>query len=139
MLSGFFLINSFKKIKKRESFRPFAPSVLREEVSRFFEQDIDSPFMMHVVKFKTEFLGKFPAVTHIDGTGRLQTVDRDNNALYYKLIKEFKKLTGYGILLNTSFNENEPIVETPAQAIDCFLRTDMDSMYINNFKITKKI
>jgi carbamoyltransferase len=126
-----------KKIKKRESFRPFAPSVLREEVSRFFEQDIDSPFMMHVVKFKTEFLGKFPAVTHIDGTGRLQTVDRDNNALYYKLIKEFKKLTGYGILLNTSFNENEPIVDTPAQAVACFKRTDMDVLVMGDYIVTK--
>ena len=126
-----------KKIKKRESFRPFAPSVLREEVSRFFEQDLDSPFMMHVVKFKAEYLNKFPAVTHIDGTGRLQTVSMDNNPLYYRLIKEFKKLTGHGILLNTSFNENEPIVDTPAQAIACFKRTDMDILVMGNYIVTK--
>ena len=126
-----------KKIKKRESFRPFAPSVLREEVARFFEQDIESPFMMHVVKFKKEFLGKFPAVTHVDGTGRLQTVEEQNNQLYYKLIKEFKRITGYGILLNTSFNENEPIVDTPTQALDCFKRTDMDALVLGNYLITK--
>ena len=126
-----------KKIKKRESFRPFAPSVLREDVAKLFEQNIDSPFMMHVVKFKEEFRNTFPAVTHVDGTGRLQTVDKENNALYYQLIKAVKKRKGFGIILNTSFNENEPGVETPEQAIACFSRTDMDVLIIGNFIITK--
>jgi carbamoyltransferase len=125
------------KIKKRESFRPFAPSVLREEVERFFEQDIESPFMMHVVKFKPEWRSVFPAVVHVDGTGRLQTVDRENNALYYRLIKAIKERTGYGLVLNTSFNENEPVVDTPEQAIACFERTDMDILVLGKYVLTK--
>lgn len=127
-----------RKIKKRESFRPFAPSVLREEVGRFFEQDIDSPFMMHVVKFKTQWRNKFPAVTHIDGTGRLQSVDEENNPKYYQLIKALKNITGYGIVLNTSFNENEPVVDTPEQAIACFDRTDMDILVLGNIILWKQ-
>lgn len=127
-----------RKIKKRESFRPFAPSVLREEVSRFFEQDIESPFMMHVVKFKPEWRKVFPAVTHVDGTGRLQSVDEENNSKYYRLIKALKDRTGYGIVLNTSFNENEPVVDTPEQAIACFDRTDMDVLVLGNFVLKKK-
>lgn len=126
-----------KKIKKRESFRPFAPSVLSEEVGRFFEQNIESPFMMHVVKFKPEWRKVFPAVTHVDGTGRLQSVDAENNPLYYKLIKALKARTGYGIVLNTSFNENEPVVDTPEQAIACFERTDMDVLVLGNFVLLK--
>jgi carbamoyltransferase len=125
------------KIKKRESFRPFAPSVLREEVGRFFEQDIESPFMMHVVKFKPEWRDVFPAVTHVDGTGRMQSVDRENNALYHDLISAVKERTGYGIVLNTSFNENEPVVDTPEQAIACFDRTDMDVLVLGNFILVK--
>src|SRR6056297_1866479 len=128
-----------RKIKKRESFRPFAPSVLREEVGRFFEQDIESPFMMHVVKFKPEWREVFPAVTHVDGTGRLQSVDEENNALYYRLIKAVKARTGYGIVLNTSFNENEPVVDTPEQAIACFKRTDMDVLVLGRFILTKRV
>ncbi len=126
-----------RKIKKRESFRPFAPSVLREEVGRFFEQDIESPFMMHVVKFKPEWREVFPAVTHVDGTGRLQSVDPENNARYYRLIQAVKARTGYGIVLNTSFNENEPVVDTPEQAIACFERTDMDVLVLGRFILTK--
>lgn len=125
------------KIKKRESFRPFAPSVLREEVGRFFEQDIESPFMMHVVKFKPEWRDVFPAVTHVDGTGRMQSVDRENNPLYHDLISAVKERTGYGIVLNTSFNENEPVVDTPEQAIACFDRTDMDVLVLGNFILVK--
>ena len=125
------------KIKKRESFRPFAPSVLREEVSRFFEQDIDSPFMMHVVKFKPEWREVFPAVVHVDGTGRLQSVDQENNPLYYRLIKALQRRTGYGIVLNTSFNENEPVVDTPEQAIACFERTDMDVLVLGRHVLVK--
>lgn len=126
------------KIKKRESFRPFAPSVLREEVGRFFEQDIESPFMMHVVKFKPEWRDVFPAVTHVDGTGRLQSVDPENNALYHRLISAVRDRTGYGIVLNTSFNENEPVVDTPEQAIACFDRTDMDVLVLGRFVLQKR-
>ena len=125
------------KIKKRESFRPFAPSVLREDVSKYFEQDIESPFMMHVVKFKPEWRDVFPAVVHADGTGRLQSVDEDNNRLYYRLIKAVKARTGHGIVLNTSFNENEPVVDTPEQAIACFDRTDMDVLVLGKYLLTK--
>ncbi|SMH55481.1 carbamoyltransferase C-terminal domain-containing protein [Maritimibacter sp. HL-12] len=126
-----------RKIKKRESFRPFAPSVLREEVGRFFEQDIESPFMMHVVKFKPKWRKRFPAVTHVDGTGRLQSVDAANNPLYYKLISAIKARTGYGIVLNTSFNENEPIVDTPEQAISVYARTEMDVLVLGNHVLVK--
>ncbi|GAB5447982.1 carbamoyltransferase family protein [Gymnodinialimonas sp.] len=125
------------KIKKRESFRPFAPSLLREEVGRFFEQDIESPFMMHVVKFKEEWRKTFPAVTHVDGTGRLQSVEEENNPLYYRLLHALKARTGYGIVLNTSFNENEPVVDRPEQAIACFNRTDMDVLVLGRYIVTK--
>jgi predicted NodU family carbamoyl transferase len=111
------------KIKRREPFRPFAPSVLRELVGSHFEQDVESPFMMHVVKIRPESRERLPAVTHVDGTGRLQSVSRDENPLYYELIEEFRRRTGVGVLLNTSFNENEPIVDTPEQAVACFQRT----------------
>jgi carbamoyltransferase len=129
------IINS--KIKKRESFRPFAPSVLDEEVSRFFECNINSEFMNHIIKFKEEWRKTFPSVCHVDSTARLQTVSKENNPLFYKLILELKKITGFGIILNTSFNENEPIVDTPEQALDCFLRTDMDILFLENFVIHK--
>jgi carbamoyltransferase len=126
-----------RKIKKRESFRPFAPSVLREEVGRFFEQDIESPFMMHVVKFKPRWRKTFPAVTHVDGTGRMQSVDASSNPLYYRLIRAIKARTGYGIVLNTSFNENEPIVDTPEQALSVFERTEMDVLVLGNHVLVK--
>jgi carbamoyltransferase len=129
------IINS--KIKKRESFRPFAPSVLDEEVSRFFECNINSEFMNHIIKFKEEWREIFPSVCHVDSTARLQTVSKENNPLFYKLILELKKITGFGIILNTSFNENEPIVDTPEQAINCFLRTDMDIIFLERFVIYK--
>ena len=125
------------KIKRRESFRPFAPSVLAENVKDYFEQDVYSPFMMHVVKFKPEWREKLPAVAHVDGTGRLQSVSREFNPRYYDLISAFKETSGVGILLNTSFNENEPVVDTPEQAIDCFLRTDMDALCLDNILLTK--
>lgn len=125
------------KIKKRESFRPFAPSVLREDVATYFEQDIESPFMMHVVKFRPEWRDVFPAVVHADGTGRLQTVEEENNPLYYRLINAVKARTGHGIVLNTSFNENEPVVDTPDQAIACFDRTDMDVLVLGRYVLTK--
>jgi carbamoyltransferase len=125
------------KIKKRESFRPFAPSVLDEDVKHYFKQDIYSPFMMHVVEFKDEYKKLFPAVTHVDGTGRLQSVSKESNPTYHALIKKVKELTGHGVVLNTSFNENEPVVDTPLQAYACFQRTDMDVLYLKNFRIIK--
>ncbi len=125
------------KIKRRESFRPFAPSVLREEVATYFEQQVESPFMMHVVKIRPEWRDRLPAVTHVDGTGRLQTVDRESNPLYHKLIDAFRRKTGVGMVLNTSFNENEPIVDTPEQALACFQRTDMDALCLGRYVIVK--
>jgi len=125
------------KIKRRESFRPFAPTVLKEYVHTYFEQDILSPFMMHVVKIRPEWRSKLPAITHVDGTGRLQSIDRSHNPLYYDLIEAFRKRTGVATLLNTSFNENEPIVDTPEQAVDCFRRTDMDALCLGRYVITK--
>lgn len=128
-------INS--KIKRRESFRPFAPSVLQEDVGEYFEQDVYSPFMMHVCKLKPQYRDAMPAITHVDGTGRLQSVDPESNALYHQLISKVKGHTGYGVVLNTSFNENEPVVDTPQQALDCFLRTDMDVLCLGRFIMTK--
>lgn len=126
-----------KKVKKRESFRPFAPSVLVEYVSDYFEQSIDSPFMMHVVKVRKEWRERLPAITHVDGTGRLQTVSRENNHLYHRLIDSFRRRSGVAMLLNTSFNENEPVVDTPQQAYDCFRRTDIDVLCLGNNIIAK--
>ena len=123
------------KIKKREIFRPFAPSILREEVSKWFEVDDENPFMTKVYKIKNNKRDLIPAVCHIDGTGRLQTVRKVNNKKYYFLIKEFFKLTGVPILLNTSFNESEPIVCTPRNAIDCFIRTNMDFIVLQDWII----
>jgi carbamoyltransferase len=127
-----------RKIKRRESFRPFAPSVLAEAVDKYFEQTVSSPFMMHVVKFKPEWRARLPAVAHFDGTGRLQSVSRDGNPLYYDLISRFAELSGVKIVLNTSFNENEPIVDTPQQAYDCFARNDMDVVCLGNWFVAKQ-
>jgi carbamoyltransferase len=118
------------KIKRRESFRPFAPSVLREKVRDWFEQDDDVPFMMKVLQIKESKRSLIPAVTHVDGSGRLQTVTSKNNPLYYKLIRKFESVTSIPMLLNTSFNENEPIVCRPDEALACFLRTDMDLLVL---------
>lgn len=126
-----------EKIKRRESFRPFAPTVLREHVAEIFDQDIRSPFMMHVVKIRPQWQSKLPAVTHVDGTGRLQSLERRQNPRYYDLIKAFASYSGVPVLLNTSFNENEPIVDTPQQALDCFLRTDMDVLVLGNYVVAK--
>ncbi len=126
------------KIKRREGFRPFAPSVLQEDVASYFEQDVYSPFMMHVVKLRPEWRERLPAITHIDGTGRLQSVDPVSNPRYHRLISAVKKRTGVGMVLNTSFNENEPVVDTPEQAVDCFMRTDMDALCIGNFVVSKQ-
>jgi len=129
------LINS--KIKRRESFRPFAPSILREYVNEYFEQEDDVFFMERVFKIRSEKRELIPAVTHVDGTGRLQTVHKDITPLYYKLIDKFRQKTGLPILLNTSFNENEPIVNSPIEALDCFLRTDMDALIMGKIIIER--
>ena len=126
-----------EKIKRREAFRPFAPTVLRPLVGTYFEQDIESPFMMHVVKIKPDWRDELPAVTHVDGTGRLQSLERDTNPRYYDLIETFRRRTGVGALLNTSFNENEPIVDTPEQAVACFDRTGIDVLCLGNYVIGK--
>jgi carbamoyltransferase len=114
------------KIKRRESFRPFAPSVLEEAVADWFEEDDAVPFMMQVFQIREEKRSLIPAVTHVDGSGRLQTVYRHTNPCYHRLIEAFRDLTGVPMVLNTSFNENEPIVCEPKEALDCFLRTRMD-------------
>ncbi|MFD2337667.1 carbamoyltransferase family protein [Pedobacter mendelii] len=125
------------KIKRRESFRPFAPSILSEYVNDYFEQVDDVPFMEKVFKIKFEKRALILAVTHFDGTGRLQTVHKQTNERYYELIYSFYKATSIPILLNTSFNENEPIVNTPEEAIDCFLRTKMDMLVMEDIIIIK--
>jgi carbamoyltransferase len=129
------ILNS--KIKRRESFRPFAPSVLKEFVDEYFEQNDAVPFMEKVFLIKENKRKEIPAVTHIDGTGRLQTVDKNVSPRYYRLIDTFRKKAGVPILLNTSFNENEPIVNTPQDALNCYLRTDMDMLVMENILISR--
>jgi carbamoyltransferase len=126
-----------QKIKRRESFRPFAPSVLAEYADEYFEFCEEAPFMEKVFPVRTIKQSLIPAVTHVDGSGRLQTVCRKNNPAYYDLIDTFRLKTGVPILLNTSFNENEPIVNTPAEALDCFARTEMDMLVLENYIITR--
>jgi carbamoyltransferase len=126
------------KIKRRESFRPFAPSILKEKVSDFFELSDPVPFMEKVFPIREEQRPLIPAVTHVDGSGRLQSVDKEVSPRYYHLIEAFYKKTGIPILLNTSFNENEPIVNTPDEALNCFLRTKMDMLVMENIVIERK-
>lgn len=126
------------KIKRRESFRPFAPSILREAVPEWFEQDDDVPFMMQVYPIREEKRFMIPAVTHVDGSGRLQTVHRKTNPRYYRLIETFYKITGVPMVLNTSFNENEPVVCRPEEALACFLRTKMDLLVLGNWLVSRK-
>ena len=125
------------KIKRRESFRPFAPSILREAVADWFEVDDDVPFMMQVYQIREAQRARIPAVTHVDGSGRLQTVTRESNPRYYALIEAFRALTGVPMVLNTSFNENEPVVCRPEEALDCFLRTRMDVLVLGNVFIAR--
>lgn len=125
------------KIKRRESFRPFAPSILREAVSGWFEQDDDVPFMMQVYPIRKEKQALIPAVTHVDGSGRLQTVVADTNPRYHRLISTFGQMTGVPIVLNTSFNENEPVVCKPEEALDCFLRTKMDVLVLGSWIVRR--
>jgi carbamoyltransferase len=127
-----------RKIKRRESFRPFAPSILREKTAEWFETDDDVPFMMQVYQIREEKRRLIPAVTHVDGSGRLQTVTRDSNSRYYDLIVAFELLSGVPMVLNTSFNENEPVVCKPEEALDCFLRTKMDLLVMGNWTIRRR-
>jgi len=125
------------KIKRRESFRPFAPSILREAVPDWFEVDDDVPFMTQVYPIRADKRPLIPAVTHVDGSGRLQTVSRDQNPRYYRLIDAFRAATGVPIVLNTSFNESEPVVCTPEQALDCFVRTRMDLLVLGDIVVRR--
>ena len=130
------ILNS--RIKHREAFRPFAPSVLADRQADVFEHTHPSPFMLHVYKIRPEWRKRLTAVNHLDDTGRLQSVARDENPLYYDLIQTFEQRTGIPVLLNTSFNENEPIVALPEEAIDCFRRTKMDILAIGPFVCRKR-
>ncbi len=127
-----------QKIKKRESFRPFAPSILREHVAAWFEEDDDVPFMMKVFQIREDKRPLIPAVTHVDGSGRLQTVFKDHNPRYYRLIECFEAITGVPMVLNTSFNENEPVVCHPKEALDCFLRTKMDVLVLGDWYVERQ-
>jgi carbamoyltransferase len=126
------------KIKRRESFRPFAPSVLDDVVADWFEEDDAVPFMAQVFQMREEKRAAVPAVTHVDGSGRLQTVTRASNPRYYRLIEAFRDLTGVPMVLNTSFNENEPVVCRPEEALDCFLRTQMDMLALGESIIIRQ-
>jgi carbamoyltransferase len=126
-----------QKIKFRERFRPFAPSILTEAVDEYFEGAVHDPFMLQVYPVRPEMRGIIPAVTHVDGSGRLQTVSEESDPRYWALIRAFAARTGVPVLLNTSFNENEPIVEQPQQALDCFLRTDMDVLAMGRHILLK--
>lgn len=127
------------RVKFREAFRPFAPSILWEYQTEYFDLDIPSPYMLMIADIVPEKRNLIPAVTHIDGTGRLQTCIKEMNPVYYKLIENFYHITGIPVILDTSFNiKGEPIVETPEDAIKCFLGTGIDELYLDNFLITKK-
>ena len=126
-----------ERIKKREPFRPFAPSILEERVGDYFEQTHPAPTMLMVYQVREEKRAEIPAVTHVDGSGRLQTVSRRVNERYHQLISDFGELTGVPVVLNTSFNENEPVVCTPRHAIDCFLKTRMDVLYLGNHAVRR--
>ena len=126
-----------ERIKKREPFRPFAPSILEERVGDYFEQTHPAPTMLMVYQIRENRRSEIPAVTHVDGSGRLQTVSREVNDRYYQLISDFAELTGVPVILNTSFNENEPVVCTPQEAIECFRKTRMDVLYLGNYAIRR--
>jgi carbamoyltransferase len=127
-----------QRIKHREIFRPFAPSILEEKTPEWFEKSHPSPFMTLAYAVRREKRAKIPAPTHVDGTGRLQTVSREANPRYWKLIKAFEEITGVPVVLNTSFNDNEPIVCRPEEALDCFKRTQMDALVLGDFLITRQ-
>jgi carbamoyltransferase len=125
------------KVKQRELFRPFAPSVLEEEAHKFFDLAAPSPFMLFTVPVKPEAKGLIPAVVHIDGSARVQTVDRESNPVFRRLLEAFARKTGVPVLLNTSFNVQEPIVCTPDEAVRCFLKTEVEWLVLGNLLITR--
>jgi carbamoyltransferase len=126
------------RIKHRESFRPFAPSVTAESASDYFELDQPSPFMLITCQVRQDKRALIPAVTHSDGSARVQTVTREANPRYWALLKAFERVTGVPVLLNTSFNENEPIVNTPEEAVSCFLRNDMDLLVLGPYLVVHR-
>jgi carbamoyltransferase len=126
------------RIKHRETYRPFAPSVLEERVGKYFERGEPSPFMLMVYQVRKEERGNVPAITHVDGSGRLQTVSARSNPRYHALISEFERQTGVGMVLNTSFNEHEPVVASPKDAISCYLRTRMDVLAMGNWVLHRR-
>jgi carbamoyltransferase len=126
------------RIKHREPFRPFAPAILEHRLNDYFESTHPSPFMLLVYKTRAAKYRELCAVDHVDHTGRVQTVTRESNPRYYALIEEFGRVTGTPVVLNTSFNENEPIVCTPRQALECFARTRMDAVAMGNHLCTRK-
>ena len=127
-----------EKVKHRQWYRPFAPSILREEVSNWFDREVDSPYMSFCLKFKEDMKDKVPAVLHFDGTARLQTVSEKDNKWYHGFISKWFKKSGVPIVLNTSFNDREPIVETPEHAINCYMGTNIDYLYFFDFGILVK-
>jgi carbamoyltransferase len=126
------------KVKKREPFRPFAPAVLVERANEFFEIDQPDPFMTLAPRVRASKRAAIPAAVHVDGTGRIQTVERSANPRYYALIEEFGRLTGVPVLLNTSFNRKEPIVASPEDAIACYLKSEMDVLVLGDFYTTDR-
>jgi len=129
------LINA--KVKQREPFRPFAPSVLQERAMEFFDLQAPSPFMLFTASVRASAKGIIPAVVHVDGSARVQTVDARSNPRYRQLIEAFDRLTGVPVLLNTSFNVHEPIVCTPDEAVACFLRTEVDWLVMGNYLVSR--
>jgi carbamoyltransferase len=127
------------RIKFRERFRPFAPSVAVEAIDEFFVGAVPDPFMLQVYPIRPDKRAVVPAVTHVDGSGRLQTVSRESNPRYWNLIKAFERVSGVPMLLNTSFNENEPIVLRPQEALDCFLRTHMDVLVMGRYAVERPV
>jgi carbamoyltransferase len=125
------------RVKHREAFRPFAPSILAERTGEWFDQSYSSPFMVLVYDVLPEKRPLVPAVTHVDGTGRLQTVEEEANPRYHRLISEFERLTGVPILLNTSFNESEPIVMSPGHALETFAKTRIDVLVLGNYVVRR--
>ena len=126
------------RIKHRESYRPFAPVVLVERLSEFFEYDHPDPFMTVAPKIRPDKIALIPAAAHVDGTGRIQTIDRVSNPRYYGVIEEYAKITGIPVILNTSFNRQEPVVNAPADAISCYLRTDMDRVVLGDYYVSDR-
>jgi carbamoyltransferase len=130
------ILNS--RVKHRQPFRPFAPIVLAERAKEIFEGEEDSPFMLIAKPVRQEWRDKIPAIVHVDGTARVQTVSEDTNPVLYRLLKEFEALTGVPVLINTSFNvKGEPIVETPRDAMICFLTTGIDNLVLHDTLISK--